>query len=225
MEYFELIKEHPDWFDNSNSLIKIITDKERISDWVEKQKKKLIENNLPESYADVGVVYEDPFIFILRDLVQFHSGRLSTYFRLINKAELSDSPAVALLPRYKGKYLIQHQFRHPTRSWHYEIPRGFGEAGLSGKENAAKELLEEVGGEIENIVELGILHNNTGIEGNAIQLFFADLKNIGHPNIEEGIEKIEWVSLEQLENMIKNGEITDSFTIACYTRAKLKNLL
>lgn len=42
---------------------------------------------------------------------------------------------------------------------------------------------------------------------------------------EEGIDRFKWVSLTEIEKLIKDGQITDGFTIAVYTRAKLHELI
>ncbi|MCI0564616.1 MAG: NUDIX domain-containing protein, partial [Nitrososphaera sp.] len=120
-----------------------------------------------------------------------------------------------------GMILIMRHFRHATRSWHWEIPRGFGEAGVSAEENARNEVEEEVGGVVAELISLGILHNNAGLEGHEEKLFLARLLSIGQPGQNEGIQSFRWVSVLELEGMIASGEITDGFTIAAYARAKL----
>jgi ADP-ribose pyrophosphatase len=39
------------------------------------------------------------------------------------------------------------------------------------------------------------------------------------------VDKFIWVSVAELEKMIAEGDITDGFTIAAYTKAKLKGLI
>jgi ADP-ribose pyrophosphatase len=75
------------------------------------------------------------------------------------------------------------------------------------------------------LVDLGILYSNTGIQGDAVRLFYAKLSSVGKPARSEGIESFRWVSVAGLEAMMRDGEITDGFTIAAYTRAKLRGLL
>jgi ADP-ribose pyrophosphatase len=42
---------------------------------------------------------------------------------------------------------------------------------------------------------------------------------------QEGIQQLQTVEVEEFEKMIRDNKITDSFTIAAYTRAKLNQLL
>lgn len=225
MKYENIIKEHSDLFEDTNSPIKIITDNNRIRDWQENRRAKLLAEGKPLEWADIGVILNDPYIIVIRDLVEFPGGYVGGYFRVINRADLNGGQGVVMLCVKEGKYLLLHQYRHPVRSWSYEVPRGFGQAGVAAEEQAKKEVLEEVGGEIDKLIDLGIYYNNTGLETNKVKLFYAKLKSIGQPAEEEGIESYLWVSLVELEEMIASAKITDGFTIAAYTRAKLRGLL
>jgi ADP-ribose pyrophosphatase len=105
------------------------------------------------------------------------------------------------------------------------VPRGFGEPGVSAEDNARKELREEINGTAAELIDLGVYHNNTGSEGNQVELFFARMESVGEPASQEGIQRVEWVNVSRLEEMIAGGEITDGFTIAAYTRCKLRGLI
>ncbi|MBU1934454.1 NUDIX hydrolase [Patescibacteria group bacterium] len=223
-KYIELLHNNPNLIENRNALIKIIVNEEKIRKWEIKNKDKLLSEGKPSEWAKIGFVYTDPYIVILRDLVEFPSGRVGSYFRLINQADLQGGQGIAVLANMKNKYLLLRQYRHPIRSWSFEIPRGFGEPGIAAEKQAENEIREEVGGEISKLFDLGIYFNNTGLEGNKVKLFFANLISVGKPAKEEGIESLYWVSLEELEKMIVNAQITDGFTIAAYTRAKLQGL-
>ena len=112
-----------------------------------------------------------------------------------------------------------------TRVWHWEIPRGFGEPGVSAEDQARAKIREEIGVDVTELIDLGLYFNNTGLEGNPITLFLARItaEPVANPNI--GVDQLRWVSIEEFESMIARAEITDGFTIAAYTRAKLRGLL
>lgn len=225
MDYQELISQHPRLFANEDAIFKIITEPQRIVAWKEETRQKLKQKGLPVAWAEIGLLFNDPYFIILRDLVEFPDGRLGGYARLINQADLEGGQGVVVLPALDEKILIQYNYRHPTRSWHWEVPRGFGEPGVSAEEQAHVEIREETGGKIQQIVDLGSYHNNTGMEGVTTRLFFAQLISVGEPSKAEGIEKFKWVTIEEFETLIRDGEITDGFTIAAYTRAKLRGLI
>ena len=225
MKYENIIKEHSDLFDNTNSPIKIITNLNRIRDWQENKYAKLSAAGKPLEWADIGVVLNDPYIVVIRDLVEFPGGHVGGYFRVINRADLNGGQGIVVLCEKKGKYLLLHHYRHPVRSWGYEVPRGFGQPRVAAEEQAKIEVREEIGGEIDELIDLGVYHNNTGLDANKVKLFYAKLISIGQPAKEEGIDSFLWVSLLKLEEMIADARITDGFTIAAYARAKLRGLL
>lgn len=225
MDYKKLVEEHPYLFQNDNFPIKIISDFSRITEWQNRRRTKLMTEGKPLEWADIGVVLNDPFIVVIRDLVEFPGGYEGGYFRIINQADLKGGQGVVVLGEMDGKFLLLNQFRHPVRSWSFEAPRGFGKPETSAEEQAKNEIFEEVGGEIDELVDLGIYYSNTGLEGNKVKLYYAKLKSVGQPAQEEGIESLVWVSLAELEEMIASAKITDGFTIAAYTRAKLRGLL
>jgi hypothetical protein len=43
--------------------------------------------------------------------------------------------------------------------------------------------------------------------------------------INEGITEVRLVTSQEFENMLRNAEITDSFSVACYLHARLRGLL
>ncbi|HSL46430.1 MAG TPA: NUDIX domain-containing protein [Anaerolineales bacterium] len=226
MMYSSIIKDKPEFFSNDNVLFQILLNEEEIQSWQAGRLKRLADKNQPEEWADIGIIFNDPYVVILRDLVEFADGSRNGYVRLYNRAYLEGGAAgVVMLPEMGGKLLLMHQFRHATRSWHWEIPRGFGEPGVQAEDQARAEIEEEIGGEISRMSNLGLYFNNTGLEGNPIYLFLVNMKAIGEPKLKFGVDQFRWVSVSELEQLIKDEEVTDGFTIAAYTRAKLKGLI
>lgn len=226
MDYFYFLQKNKNLIKESNNVpFKIIDKKQEIESWQSKKYKELIKSNLPSEWAQIGIVLDDPYLIIIRDLVEFPDGTRRGYLRLINRAYLQGNQGVAILPRLNNNFILLHQFRHATRSWNFEIPRGFGEIGLTSEQNARKEIDEEIGAEIIKIQDLGLYHNNTGLEAGEIKLFLADIKSVNYLEINEGISDIKSVTLEELEGMIASNIITDGFTIAAWSRAKLKKLI
>jgi len=56
-------------------------------------------------------------------------------------------------------------------------------------------------------------------------LFFAEVETYGSAEAQEAIAEIIATTVPEFERMIRDDEITDGFTLAAYTRAKLKGLL
>ena len=223
---YSLLKHHLHLFDNENALMQIVTDEKEIGTWHNNRLKELAAKYQPLEWADIGIILNDPRVIVLRDLVEFPGGYRNGYIRIFSRAYLEGGAAgVVVLPEKDGKILIFQHYRHATRMRHWEIPRGFGMSGIDAKTHAITEVKEEINGEVAEIFELGILYNNTGLEGNPINLFLARMSSVGEMEIQEGIENPVWVSVPELETMIANDEITDGFTIIAYTKAKLKGLI
>jgi ADP-ribose pyrophosphatase len=212
--YLELFAGVPLLFSNEGAPLRIITDKDEIGRWKQQHPSE-----------NIGVVYEDGYVCIMRDLVEFFGGEVRGYTRLINRADIEGGKSVAVLPVMGGKILLLRQYRYATRSWHIEIPHGFGEVGISPEDNARKEIAEETGLEIAELISLGTYHCNTGMEAEETRLFFARLASVGAPNKDEGIERFEWAIVSEMEGLIKSNIVTDGFTIAAFARARLYGLI
>jgi ADP-ribose diphosphatase len=176
----------------------------------------------PASSARTGVVYEDPWTIILRDAVRRPDGTLGAYARGI---PARDGMGAAVLPLLDDQIVLLRLSRHATREVHLEIPRGFGENGVSAADQARQELREEIQAEADTLTGLGIFHANTGAEGGATELFCARISQYGQPQAAEGIQSVEVEPPRQVAELIRDARITDSFTIAAFTRAWLRDLL
>ena len=219
-DYLALAKANPAFFQNpSHEGIRILLDENEIREIEAQMEAK----GLPFEQARVGIIYQDPYLRVIRDAVLFPDGKKGIYLRLIEPVD--HAPGVIVLPVYQGQILLLRHFRHATRSWHLEIPRGFGTKGFSDEENIRRELQEEIGGTASRLISLGQLYPNTGMTSECDQLFFAEVESYTDPEIGEAITDILPTPLPEFERMIRDNEITDGFTLAAYTRAKLQGLL
>jgi ADP-ribose pyrophosphatase len=138
----------------------------------------------------------------------------------------SGSAGAAVLPLFNDRVVLVRHFRHATRQEHLEIPRGFGEPGVPSVDLALQELHEEIEGEEAGKPEsLGDFHSNNGIATDCVKLFVVELQKYGRPQTSEGIIAIEAYHPREVAEMIRTGKITDSFTIATFTRAWLDGRL
>jgi ADP-ribose pyrophosphatase len=168
------------------------------------------------------VVYEDRYQILLRDAVRRPDGSLGTYVRATSA---SGAVGAAVLPVLGDKVVLLRHFRHATRKVHLEIPRGFGEPGVTAEDQARQELSEETGSTAQQVIPLGGIHPNTGASADMVELFYARVLQLGEPQTAEGIAGLDLIGVADLASLIADGEITDAFTVAAWARASLKGLL
>ncbi|MFF7953635.1 NUDIX hydrolase [Streptomyces griseorubiginosus] len=167
------------------------------------------------------VIYRDQWWMLLQDPVVFPDGQHGRYLRMLAP---QPEPGVAVLPLLGNDVVLIEHFRHATRAWHWEIPRGGGTAGLADKDNAAKEVKEELGAEPRELIELGALHPDTGILAPAVRLYAARIDEVGKVERGEGIRRARALPFTEAERMAGSGLITDAFTIAALFRARQASL-
>lgn len=223
-DYFLLMDECPYLFANCDgSAFQILVDPADINEAEREMGKRLNERNLPSIWATVGVVFRDQYITVLRDAVRFVDGSLGTYIRRVPSA--GDAPGVVILPVYETKVVLANHFRHATRSWHLEVPRGFGTPGSTPEADALRELKEEISGRCRTLISMGTAYPDTGIDATSVEVFFADLDALGAVDTDEGIERLLMVTVEKLELMMASGEIDDGYTLSAFALAKARKLL
>jgi len=214
-KYLNLIEKYPWLVGDESDPLKIITNKDEIKKWQQERKLDLLTKGDDPERLKIGILFRDPYVTVIRDLVQFPNMSLNGYLRIVNTAFIENGAAgVAILPVQKKKILLMHNFRHATRCWHWEIPRGFGEPKISAETQAIAEIREEIGVNVKELINLGPYYSNTGLEGNLITLFLARIEEEVKINSEIGVDKLMFFSTQELEDFIVKSEITDGFTLA-----------
>jgi ADP-ribose pyrophosphatase len=221
--YRSLLVDRPALAQNLPGGIDVITDPVETARIESTMAERFATQGMPRDWARAGVFYEDPYLILLRDAVIFPDGKPGLYHRVIAR---NDEPTgVAILTRYRGDFVLLRHFRHPSRAWHLEIPRG----AVGGDEDPAQmaqvEISEEIGGTIRSLRRLGLLHGASALMRHSVVLVYAELEAIGTPAIGEGIAEIVLVAPGELERMIADGAVTDAFTVAAAYHARLRGLL
>ncbi len=222
-DYLALAESHPRLFTNPlEEGITILLNEEEIYQVEAEMAEKLKAKGLPAEWSKVGIAYQDQYLFLLRDAVRFPDGSTGTHIRFVDL--LPDIVGVVALPVYQGQILLIRHFRHATRSWHLEVPRGFG-TGESVEENVRRELSEEIEATISHLIPLGLVYPDSGISSQRVALFYAKVEVYGLGEAREAISDILPTSIADFERMIRENEITDSFTLAAFARAKVHSLI
>lgn len=177
----------------------------------------------PDGDGPYGVRYRDRFITLVRDRVRFPGGRVGGYHRVIPTA---GEGGAAILPVHERRIILVRHFRHSTRQWHWEIPRGFSEPGESIEATARRELEEELKVTAAELRPIGRIHVDTGLTAAGSGLFWASVESPPHlPEAdEEGIERVIFLTPAEFDAMHEEGKITDSFTMAAVLGARRRRL-
>lgn len=200
--------------ENSGSSLEIVRDMD-IAERFEK-----------ETGKSIGVIDNQPYYNINLDLYrEKDSGRL---FRYCN-VEYNRNGAGMLIvfksddEKSQNLYLFEKHFRQFTNSYHYEIPRGFADAGdLTSKVTAVREIAEETGLviEVSELLSLGTVFPDTGLTNSEVHLFAAELKadnavlsSLKRNNTSENIHDFILISHNELLRMISENQLSDAFSL------------
>jgi ADP-ribose pyrophosphatase len=221
--YAALLQARPNLAETPPGGITVVTDRAEAARIEAVMADRFAAQGLPRGYARAGLMYEDPYIQLLRDAVIFPDGNPGLYHRVI--ARHDEPTGVAVLARHRGKFVLVRHFRHPSRRWFVEVPRGAVGAGEDPAAVAQMEISEEIGGTLYAVTRLGLLHGSTSLMRHCVVLVFGEVEAIGTPALGEGIGEILLVSGEKLVAMVRDGAITDAFTVAAAFHARLRGLL
>jgi len=154
--------------------IEIVADPAKIEEIQQKYYERLRENGVPPDRANkwskIGEIARDKYIMLVRDPVIFPTGATGLYDRLLSESKGGS----AILPVFSnGDYGLIVQFRHATRAWELELPRGNAEPGESSLDTAKRELIEETGFLSNDWTYLGTMNPDSGMLQWNVPIFVA----------------------------------------------------
>ncbi len=200
-EYLELIQTHPEVFmpmgNASKGEIQILLDPEKMA---------AIEI---ATDRDVGVLKSDRYWIWLNDACLFPDGTEGVIGRILAR-NLERRPGAAVLPVLpNGKIVLNCEFRHATRDWELEMPRGGIKPGESTEEAARREVLEETGLVVDRLVRLGEVTGDSGVTGMILPIFMAKVSGIQRPDREssEAINQTLSLSISAIKEAFVRGYV------------------
>ena len=135
--------------------------------------------------------------------------------------------AAIMVPKHDdGSLIVIKQYRHSVRQTLLEFPAGTLEQGEEPLVCAKRELAEEAGQLAQEWISLGELHPAPGF-CNEVQYCFLATGLSPCPTNYDDDECIEITTMtsSQVADAIRSGTMTDSKSIAAYTRAHLQGLV
>jgi ADP-ribose diphosphatase len=218
--YRALIRAQPDQFVNpSGDIYEILLDDQPMERARRDARESRAAAGLPSDDTRVGVLALDPYVTVLREAVRFADDTYGLYNRVLMTS------GTAVLPLFGDQIVLLDRFRHGTRRWHLEAPRGTDSTEATRRDDAARELREETGAELIELIELGHLHSSSGCMNEEHQLFLGRVAALGTADRHEAIRSIRLLSTTAVEQLIADGTITDAPTIALFVRARFRGYL
>lgn len=168
------------------------------------------------------LAYSNQFIELYDDDVEFPDGSSGRYVRL--RSTMPGAPVV-LVAMHERRIALVRTFRYALGQLVWELPRGFSH-GVSVEDTARNELREELGISGADLEVVGFLAPDSGLQSTKAAVVVANVHAPAQrPEDTNEVESIGWVSLEELEQMIRLGQVEDSFTIAACTLIRLHHHL
>ena len=161
-----------------------------------------------ESARDVGILMQDRYWLWVNDACIFPSGARGVYGRILWVKSLDGYPGVAVMPVTSDeKVILNCNFRHATRSWEIELPRGCVDAGEGLEAAARRETVEETGMVVSDLVLLGKISPDTGISNTIVPVYMAKVigKQESQPEDSEAIEDILCLTISEVKQAFLKG--------------------
>ncbi len=161
------------------------------------------------------LVYENGFIRLYNDEVQFPSGQRGSYVRV---AHVGLGIPVVLIVESRDRFALVQTFRYPLGQLQWGFPRGFahGEPLVT----ARAELREELGLEAAALTVVGHITPDSGLLSTRVAVVRAVVAEPSrHTTDPDEVLDIRWVSAEGLHELFRSGAIEDGFTLSAFMLA------
>ncbi|MBN1220156.1 MAG: NUDIX hydrolase [Anaerolineae bacterium] len=156
------------------------------------------------------VVYENPWVNLYIDRVQFPGGRIIEQHHLL---DFEKEAVGVLVENERDKILLVHAYRYTTDTIEWEIPTGGIENGEAILAAAAREVWEESGYETVNHQLIYTYYPQNGISNQVFHI--ACCRATAKTGIfdKNEVREIKWVSQQQIREMIGQKLIKDGFSL------------
>ncbi|OBH50333.1 NUDIX hydrolase [Mycobacterium sp. E2479] len=159
-------------------------------------------------------IYRNPWMVLREDDIRRPDGSVGIY-------SVVDKPAYALVMPYDGqRFRLVEQFRYPLDERRWEFPQGTAPdlADAEPAELAERELREETGLRATSFETLGRLDVAPGMTSQRGWVFLATGIAEGEADREHEEQDMRsaWFSRDEVEQMIRGGDIVDAQSVAAY---------
>lgn len=166
-------------------------------------------------------VYRNDWMTLREDQIRRPDGSAGIY-------AVVDKPTYALvIPQDGERFHLVEQFRYPLSARRWEFPQGTapGRAHLEAGALAARELREETGLQAAQMTTLGQLDVAPGMTSQRGWVFLATGITEGEHDREHEEQDMHsaWFTREQVQQMMRDGRITDAQSVAAWALLMLSD--
>jgi 8-oxo-dGTP pyrophosphatase MutT (NUDIX family) len=176
------------------------------------------EQHNPWTILDEKEVYSNAWINVTEYNVLNPAGGKGIYGKVHFK---NHAIGILALDEDLNTYLVG-QYRFPLNEYSWEIPEGGGPLDIDVLESAKRELKEETGLVADHWVKLMDLHLSNSVSDEAGTIYLAT-KLTQEEAMPEETEQlvVKKVPFQQAYEMVEDGMITDSITVAAILKTKI----
>ena len=110
--------------------------------------------------------------------------------------------------------LLLWRHRFITDTWGWEIPAGRVEPGESAEQAARRETVEETGWRPNGLSHLVTYQPANGLSDQRFNIFLGDgAVQVGQPTDPAESERVEWVRVQQVVEIVKRGQMVDGLSL------------
>lgn len=161
--------------------------------------------------------YEGVIVDVDLDKAVLPNGRIATREVVVHPG------GVAVLPlNDDGTVTVVRQYRYPFSQVLTEIPAGKLDPGEEPRAGALRELKEEIGAQVGELIDLGAIYPSPGFCQEVLYLYLARDLTYGDccPDEDEFLE-VARVPFDSLAEQVMSGGIRDGKTVAAVLKTKL----
>lgn len=203
--YQGLVISHPELFASAHG-IRYVTDPETIREYEAMTGERL------------GVLYQKGLheVFVV-DLIE-----QDKVFKIHGRIILPHN-GVIIVPKLGDKFVLEDQYRPALCQSFLAFPRGHCEKGFTPKQDAVREIKEELkGAKLTNIRYLGKTYPETHSDAWYCTVFLGDVEgltvkgNTIKQDGYEGIKNLILLTADEIDDLIAKGKITCGYTLAAW---------
>lgn len=174
------------------------------------------ENEKPQALSH-RVIYTSPWVNLYVDRVQLPNGSIREAQHVV---DFETHAVLALARANDGRYLMVRQFRYATGQWEWEFPAGRLEAGEAVIDGAAREVLEETGCRTSAHELLYTYNPMNGIANSTFHIVRCRATLAEQDFDTDEISAVAWIGEQEIERMIRCGEMRDGYSLTAFLMAR-----